>query len=83
MCLLKLNHHDLTSKIHTVKSYKVTQAEDENGHFASLPIRRMRSRFSALSCVCVCLTWLEPAMLSTTSPWSAVNFKKTADLDKV
>ena len=29
MCLLKLNHHDLTSKIHTVKSYKVTQAEDE------------------------------------------------------
>ena len=29
MCLLKLNHHDLTSKTHTVKSYKVTQAEDE------------------------------------------------------
>ena len=29
MCLLKLNHHDLISKIHTVKSYKVTQAEDE------------------------------------------------------
>ena len=29
MCLLKLNHHDLTSKIHTVKSYKLTQAEDE------------------------------------------------------
>ena len=34
----------------------------------------------------MCLTWLEPAIQSTTSPWSAVNFKKkkkTADLDKV
>ena len=58
MCLLKLNHHDLTSKIHTVKSYKVTQAEEEIKRskwtllvsFARfvLPIRRMRSRFSAL-----------------------------------
>ena len=26
---------------------------------------------------------LEPAIQSTTSPWAAVNFKKTADLDKV
>ena len=34
--------------------------------------------------VCVCLTLLEPVIQSTTSPWSAVNFKKkTADLDKV
>ena len=34
-------------------------------------------------CVCVCLTFLEPAIQSTTSPWSAVNFKKTADLDNI
>ena len=33
--------------------------------------------------VCVCQTFLEPAIQSTTSPWSAVNFKITADLDKV
>ena len=31
----------------------------------------------------VCVSDLEPAIQSTTSPWSAVNFKKTADLDKV
>ena len=29
------------------------------------------------------VSYLEPAIQSTTSPWSAVNFKKTADLDKV
>ena len=33
--------------------------------------------------MCVCVWWLEPAIQSTSSPWSAVNFKKTADLDKV
>ena len=32
---------------------------------------------------CECLTWVEPAIQSTTSPWSAVNFNKTSDLDKV
>ena len=32
----------------------------------------------------MCLILLEPAIQSTTSPWSAVNIKKkTADLDKV
>ena len=31
----------------------------------------------------MCLTLLEHAIQSTTSPWSAVNSKKTADLDKV
>ena len=62
ICLLKLNHHDLISKIHTVKSYKVTQAEDEIkrskctylrsfARFAR-PIWYMRSRFSALSACC-------------------------------
>ena len=29
------------------------------------------------------VSYLEPEIQSTTSPWSAVNFKKTADLDKV
>ena len=34
--------------------------------------------------MCVCVLWLQPAIQSTTSPWSAVNLKKkTADLDKV
>ena len=31
----------------------------------------------------MCVWWLEPAIQSTSSPWSAVNFKKTADLGKV
>ena len=31
----------------------------------------------------VCVSDVEPAIQSTTSPWSAVNLKKTADLDKV
>ena len=41
--------------------------------------RKIKPRLSA----CVCVSDLEPAIQSTTSPWSAVNFKKTADLDKV
>ena len=38
---------------------------------------------SGVSGVCECLTLLELAIQSTTSPWSVVNLKKTADLDKV
>ena len=35
---------------------------------------------------CLCLgefTWVEPAIQSKTSVWSAVNFKKTADLGEL
>ena len=68
MCHLKLNHHDLSSKIHTVKSYKATQADDEikrskcthfrlSARFVR-PIWRMRSRFSAMSCLsCLVPSW--------------------------
>ena len=45
--------------------------------------QKEREKLSLDQVLCECLTWLEPATQSTTSPWSAVNFKKTADLDMV
>ena len=53
--------------------------------FVDVAWQKERGKLSLVQvCVCECLTLLEPAIQSTTSPWLAVNLKKkTADLDKV
>ena len=45
--------------------------------------QKAREKFKSLDLVWVSHTWLEPAIQSKASTWSAVNFKKTADLDEV
>ena len=66
-----------TRKASTVKSFA-----DVHGCVAASSHRKS-AKIKPRSGVCVCVWWLEPAIQSTTSPWAAVNFKKTADLDKV
>ena len=44
--------------------------------------RKEHETLSLVMLRCESLTWLQPAIQSTTSPWSAVNLKKN-DLDKV
>ena len=77
MCLLKLNHHDLTSKIHTVKSYKVTHTGRGRDQTIEMDTSRLMHDLCSLSGACAVVFQLcryDPLDPQQGVPIDAANF---------